>query len=64
MVSVVLANDFSKISDRELINIAWKIKASEVQGYRIAVHSKMNNMKTKDAREFREKICKNKISYG
>ncbi|MDA3966361.1 DUF1104 domain-containing protein [Helicobacter sp. WB40] len=31
-----------------------------MQGYRITVHSKMNNMKMKDAREFREKICKNK----
>lgn len=60
MVSVVLANDFSKMSDRELINIAGKIQASEVPDYRIAVHSKMSNMKIKEAREFRDKIRQNK----
>ncbi|MGX3098365.1 DUF1104 domain-containing protein [Helicobacter sp. 23-1046] len=52
----VMAADFSKASNKELIDIAGSIPPSDVPSYHAEVKNRTQEMTVKEAREFKEKI--------
>lgn len=52
----VMAADFSKASNKELIDIAGSIPPSDVPSYHTEVKNRTQEMTVKEAREFKEKI--------
>lgn len=54
--SFVMAADYSKASNKELIDIAGSIAPSDVPSYHQEVKKRTQEMTVKEAREFKEKI--------
>lgn len=54
--SVALSADYSKKSDKELINIAGSMEPKDVASYFQEVEKRVEEMTLKEAKEFKEKI--------
>lgn len=55
----LFAADFSKSSNADLLNMAGKVKADEARDFFVEVDKRIDEMTTKQAREFWEKFRKN-----
>lgn len=55
-VSVVFAADFSKTSEKELIELSGKVAPKDYPDYKIELHKRILEMKVKDAKEFQQKL--------
>lgn len=53
---VLFAADFSKSSDADLINLAGKVQPSDAKDYFAEIDKRIDEMTTKEARDFREKM--------
>lgn len=56
LVSNALSADYSKASNEELIKLSGKVTPKDYPDYRIEIHKRIQEMKVKDARIFREKL--------
>ncbi|MDE7175379.1 MAG: DUF1104 domain-containing protein [Helicobacter sp.] len=56
LVSGALAADYSKASNEELIKLSGKVAPKDYPDYRMEIHKRMQEMKVKEAREFRDRL--------
>ena len=55
---LLLGEDFAKKSNKDLINLAGKVKPKDVPEYRLEIAKRIEDMSVKEAREFEESIRK------
>ncbi|WP_300842707.1 DUF1104 domain-containing protein, partial [Helicobacter sp. UBA3407] len=56
LISGALAADYSKASNEELIKLSGKVAPKDYPDYRMEIHKRMQEMKVKDARVFRDRL--------
>lgn len=58
--NILVAADFSKKSEADLINLSGKVKVSDFADYQLEISKRLKNKNEKDAQDFRQKL---KVQY-
>ncbi|WP_297812622.1 DUF1104 domain-containing protein [uncultured Helicobacter sp.] len=56
LTSALFGADYSKTSNEELIKLSGKVAPKDYPDYKMEIHKRMQEMKVKDAREFRDRL--------